>query len=138
MSRAPGGHRAARIRPVRSRHDPTDERGETFRLTIFSDRPLELPGYPVRRDAGGGYVYECGRVGYTAFDSNTIADRLDRYAFRILDRLERSGISSDALAAPGVEVRAYLGIEGYAHTVGARLVQRLSRVHASLWIEATP
>jgi hypothetical protein len=137
MTASLAGHRLRDVRRRHARLDADGERGETFRLEIVSDRRLHVPGALEHQDSlAGGYRYECGRVGFSAFDSDTIADRLDQFGLRILDRFEAGGVDLDELDRPGVSVRAHLGVEGYAHTISAVLLGRLARIHAELWIEA--
>jgi hypothetical protein len=137
MTATLAGHSRQDLRHHRARLDPGNERGEFFRLTIVSDHRLHLSGYPERHDPTAGlFTYECGRVDFAAFDSDTVADRLDRYAFRILDRFDIAVTDKTQLDQLGVIVRADLGVEGYAHTVSHALVERLARIRAELQIHA--
>jgi hypothetical protein len=137
MTATLAGHSRQDLRRHRARLDPGNERGEFFRLAIVSDHRLHLPGYPERHDpAASLFTYECGRVDFSAFDSGTVADRLDRYAFRILDQFDTTVIDKTQLDQPGVIVRADLGVEGYAHTVSHALVERLARIRAELAVRA--
>jgi hypothetical protein len=70
-------------------------------------------------------------------DSDLRADKLNAAIIASLDRLEGTGVKPDDLGSDGVRVTALFTFEPGPETISAEMVQRLARVHATIWIDAT-
>jgi hypothetical protein len=120
--------------------DPDAATSVIFSLSIHSEHPIAaFAGVPGRRRSprpDDDFFYNFGTVTFSERDSATRADRLEAEVHAALDRVYATGIDLDELALDAVFVKAFFTFGPGAETISAELVQRLSRVHATIWIDA--
>jgi hypothetical protein len=119
-----------------------------FSLWIVSGRPLAPLGEFERRWArtrqeadvvarvGGNHLYGIGRFSVEESAWAARADLVDAGIAALLERLESTGFSANEMCRSDVFVRAYFRLPPGAETIRADTVDRLSRINATLWIDA--
>lgn len=123
----------------------------TFSLSIVSERPLaplteferrwprtrhEVDAAAHAAGLGESHLYGIGRFSVTESDWATRAELVDSGIAALLDLLDSTGIGPDQLGRPDVFVRACFTVPPGAETIRADTMQRLSRIAATLWIDA--
>lgn len=115
-----------------------------FSLTVQSMHPIpaletlrqreRIPGKPRPDDE---YFYSAGPTfSFDEEDWQPRADKLDHAVDEALRILEATGVNNNDLAHEDVFVRAFFTFWPGAQTISAEIVERLARVHATIWIDA--
>jgi hypothetical protein len=110
-----------------------------FTLLVNSEHPIEaLAGFAGRTRApkpDDDYLY---RIHHFKFDEpgwSERAEQLDAGVRHGLDLLDATGVTPEELRHPDVWVRAHFTFPLGAETIGAEVVERLGRIHATVWID---
>ena len=85
---------------------------------------------------GGNHLYRIGRFSVEESAWEARADLVDAGIAALLERLESTGVSANEMRRSDVFVRAYFRFPPGAETIRADTVDRLSRISATLWIDA--
>ena len=135
-------------RRLRVAHGRRDTSCLTFSLSIVSQQPLAaLAGFerqwPRRhRETDEAarvdrkHLYGIGRFSVEESAWAARAELVDVGISGVLEQLDATGIGIRDLRRPDVFVRAYFTLPPGAETIRADTLERLSAIHATLWIDA--
>lgn len=120
---------------------PDDEETHvSFSLTVLSPHAIDdLAPYAARAIAArtdDDFMYGIYKADFSEDDESTRAVLLHEICSEALDLLDSTGVSPSELNHPEVRVRAYYSFGSGHETLGADVVARLARIHATIWIEA--
>jgi hypothetical protein len=129
------------IEPQEDENEEDDESTRViFSLTVHSDHPIAaFAGFPGRKrpqTETDDFFYELLMTSFEDGDWSSRADKLEAAVTIAIDRLEATKVDLAELAQDDVSVRAFFTFGPGAETISAELVERLARIHATIWIDA--